>query len=365
MYYYAGCPGSYIFEVFQTVEKRRRCFRISECLTFWPIRRSHDVGSSSWNIDGMVVGDVRQCSAAAVALGAAFHRIPTEFPDIVAQKNCLNNWAFGSIINRAQCIARILCTGKCLSFSSSVVDVDGPHVEHCSTDRGMNLFLVLALIELASGDPGGLLRVPKVYNAVITSNQNLSPSRAYPVIQPVIHRTAIGYVPPVYYTQVAPHLAGPEVVHLSQRVSKQPNDVQTAPSSSIERSKSTDKTESTNPTNEEEEEEEGNKGVSGSKGKSGDQEPLSFYPNYQSLYYDPYFYTYSGFNPHLVPGTYYVDYQPYGTLEPIPATTPRNGLTEHLLPAYHEEKKLPGKDEKEKIPDVPPPPLPTAVPKSS
>lgn len=230
----------------------------------------------------------------------------------------------------------------------------------------MNLLVVLALIKFASGDPGGLLKVPKVYNAVITSNQNLSPSRAYPVIQPVIHRTAIGYVPPVYYTQVAPHLAGPEVVHLSQRVLKQPSDVQTAPSSpSVERSKSTDKTESTSPNVEEEEEEEGEVSKSGSKGKSGDQEPLSFYPNYQSLYYDPYFYTYSGFNPHLVPGTYYVDYQPYGTLEPIPATTPRNGLAEHLLPAYHEEKKLSGKDEKERIPDVPPPPLPTAVPKSS
>lgn len=230
----------------------------------------------------------------------------------------------------------------------------------------MNLLVVLALIKFASGDPGGLLRVPKVYNAVITSNQNLSPSRAYPVIQPVIHRTAIGYVPPVYYTQVAPHLAGPEVVHLSQRVLKQPSDVQTAPSSpSVERSKSTDKTESTSPNVEEEEEEEGEVSKSRSKGKSGDQEPLSFYPNYQSLYYDPYFYTYSGFNPHLVPGTYYVDYQPYGTLEPIPATTPRNGLAEHLLPAYHEEKKLSGKDEKERIPDVPPPPLPTAVPKSS
>lgn len=229
----------------------------------------------------------------------------------------------------------------------------------------MNLLVVLALIKLASGDPGGLLRVPKVYNAVITSNQNLSPSRAYPVIQPVIHRTAIGYVPPVYYTQVAPHLAGQEMVHLSQGVSKQStsnqaNDVQTASSSILlERSKSADKTVSTNPNDEEQ----GGKDVS--KGKSGDQEPLSFYPNYQSLYYDPYFYTYNGFNPHLVPGTYYVDYQPYGTLEPIPATTPRNGLAEHLLPAYHEEKKLAAKEEKEKIPDVPPPPLPTAVPKSS
>ncbi|XP_047985618.1 vegetative cell wall protein gp1 [Leguminivora glycinivorella] len=30
-------------------------------------------------------------------------------------------------------------------------------------------------------------RVPKVYNALITSNQNLEPSKAYPVYQPVLH----------------------------------------------------------------------------------------------------------------------------------------------------------------------------------
>lgn len=32
----------------------------------------------------------------------------------------------------------------------------------------------------------GLLRTPKVYNALITTNDNLAPSRAFPVIQPVI-----------------------------------------------------------------------------------------------------------------------------------------------------------------------------------
>lgn len=65
----------------------------SEFLSAWhfgQLGRSHDVGSSSWNNDGMVVGDIRQCSAAAVALGAAFHRVPTEFPDTVAQKNVLH-----------------------------------------------------------------------------------------------------------------------------------------------------------------------------------------------------------------------------------------------------------------------------------
>lgn len=37
---------------------------------------------------------------------------------------------------------------------------------------------------LADPAPG---RVPKVYNALITSNQNLEPSKAYPVYQPVLH----------------------------------------------------------------------------------------------------------------------------------------------------------------------------------
>lgn len=235
-------------------------------------------------------------------------------------------------------------------------------------ERKMNLLVVVVLITVASGDPG-LLRVPKVYNAVVTSNQNLSPSRAFPVIQPVIHRTAVGYgLPPVYYTpQVASHLAAaPEVPRVPQNPLKSnvQLDIQAEPSASVEQSNkptdANDKPEATNPSPEEDKDPK-----PGSKSKSREQEPLSFYPNYQSLYYDPYFYTYNGFNPHLVPGTYYVDYQPYGTLEPIAATTPKNGLSERLLPAYQEEKKLAANEQKEKIPDVPPPPLPTAVPKSS
>ncbi|XP_043256760.1 uncharacterized protein LOC122399830 [Colletes gigas] len=190
----------------------------------------------------------------------------------------------------------------------------------------MKLYVFVGLVGLAMGHPG-LLRVPKVYNAVVTSNQNLSPSRAVPVIQPVIHRTAIGYVPPFYYTQVAPQSA-----LRTSEASGEPADKK-----------------------------EDNAG-SGSRSKQG-EEPLSFYPNYQSLYYDPYFY-YNGVNP-LIPGTYYTDYHPYGILEPIPPSTPKDGPSGHLLPGYHEEKKDTAKLEKDKVPDVPPPPLPTAVPKSS
>lgn len=41
----------------------------------------------------------------------------------------------------------------------------------------------------------GLLRTPKVYNALITTDQNLTPSRAYPVIQPTIHDPPFVYSP--------------------------------------------------------------------------------------------------------------------------------------------------------------------------
>ncbi|XP_028178238.1 vegetative cell wall protein gp1 [Ostrinia furnacalis] len=50
---------------------------------------------------------------------------------------------------------------------------------------------------LADPSPG---RVPKVYNALITSNQNLEPSKAYPVYQPVLHDAfTFPYQPAVFY----------------------------------------------------------------------------------------------------------------------------------------------------------------------
>lgn len=232
----------------------------------------------------------------------------------------------------------------------------------------MKLLIVYALMTIAGAAPG-LLRVPKVYNAVITSNQNLSPSRAFPVIQPIIHRTAVGYVPPFYYTQIAPHFVGPEVVRyplLGTTDDKAAGNDQ-APSSTSRlaestsfgvgkernRDRATENDDSRSPS------EESSKNTT----KKSEQVPLSFYPSYQSLYYEPYIYTYNGFNPNFVPGAYYVDYQPYGSLQPIPATTPRN--PDHLLPSFHDEKRDQTGNDKEKIPNVPPPPLPTSVPKRS
>lgn len=52
-------------------------------------------------------------------------------------------------------------------------------------------------------ESAALLRTPKVYNALITTDQNLTPSRAYPVIQPTIHDPSFYYSPyngyPYYY----------------------------------------------------------------------------------------------------------------------------------------------------------------------
>ncbi|XP_076658672.1 uncharacterized protein LOC143363251 [Halictus rubicundus] len=246
----------------------------------------------------------------------------------------------------------------------SLLQCEVASAEGGRSKQKMKLWILLAMVALATGHPG-LLKVPKVYNAVITSNQNLSPSRAFPVIQPVIHRTAIGYVPPIYYPQVAPQVPGPELVQLPQSESKPSNRaVEMQSEVAAEDSKVPEGPGFPEVKREQQTEEETSQPKSGPRNRHEEQ-PLSFYPNYQSLYYDPYFYTYSGINPHLVPGTYYIDYQPYGTLDPIPASTPKNGDPGHLLPGYHEERKDTGKVDRPKVPDVPPPPLPTAAPKNS
>lgn len=52
--------------------------------------RVHDAGSSSWYIAGVVVGGLREYSAAAIAPGAADDRLLTELPDPLAKKNVLH-----------------------------------------------------------------------------------------------------------------------------------------------------------------------------------------------------------------------------------------------------------------------------------
>ncbi|XP_065159372.1 uncharacterized protein [Atheta coriaria] len=47
----------------------------------------------------------------------------------------------------------------------------------------------------------------KIYNALITSDENLSPSQAFPIIEPVLQTTALGVAPPLFQ---------PLVVHQTQ-----------------------------------------------------------------------------------------------------------------------------------------------------
>ncbi|KAF7389200.1 hypothetical protein HZH66_010337 [Vespula vulgaris] len=185
------------------------------------------------------------------------------------------------------------------------------------------------------------------------------------MIQPVIHRTAIGYVPPFYYAHVAPHLAGPEVVHLPRTESPNIGNTEKAEDDASKESV-TEKGEVLDGSNEKNIGEDSKKKKG--KGKNGEDDvPLSFYPNYQSLYYDPYFYTYNAFNPHLIPGTYYVDYQPFA---PIPPVIPKPASTERLQSSHSRDENKDGirrkeGNEREKIPDVPPPPVPTSSPNNS
>lgn len=60
------------------------------------------------------------------------------------------------------------------------------------------------MIAFFESESAALLRTPKVYNALITTDQNLTPSRAYPVIQPSLSDSAFfygpyGYPPYGYY----------------------------------------------------------------------------------------------------------------------------------------------------------------------
>lgn len=57
------------------------------------------------------------------------------------------------------------------------------------------LVFVLIAVMIYVSQGAALSRTPKVYNALITTDQNLTPSRAYPVIQPTIHESPFFYPP--------------------------------------------------------------------------------------------------------------------------------------------------------------------------
>lgn len=57
------------------------------------------------------------------------------------------------------------------------------------------LIALLIAINCYSSCGAALRRTPKVYNALITTDDNLTSSRAYPVIQPTIHESGVAHYP--------------------------------------------------------------------------------------------------------------------------------------------------------------------------
>ncbi|XP_063994698.1 uncharacterized protein LOC135172543 [Diachasmimorpha longicaudata] len=224
-----------------------------------------------------------------------------------------------------------------------------------------------------------LLKVPKVYNALITTDQNLAPSRAIPVIQPVIHRTAIGYSPPFYYQPGAPgygagyvpsyepnyepgiyNAGGPDQSESSPPEGTDNPDVETVDIDQGRREK------------EGKQEPEYDDRCKEVGRKSKGQVPLNFYPNFRSVYYDPYVYGFNAYPAFPTPGNYYLNYQPQGFPSPGPqGMPPPPGYQPGYQPGYpgpdrpqNPESKDDKKEEtrveseSERVPDVPPPPVP-------
>lgn len=50
----------------------------------------------------------------------------------------------------------------------------------------------MVLAFLVSSTNTAPLKIPKIYNALISSDENLSPSHTYPIVEPVLRTTALG-----------------------------------------------------------------------------------------------------------------------------------------------------------------------------
>ncbi|XP_011300076.1 uncharacterized protein [Fopius arisanus] len=168
-------------------------------------------------------------------------------------------------------------------------------------------------IAIVIGAP--LLKVPKVYNALITTDQNLSPSRAIPVIQPVIHRTAIGYSPPFYYQPGNPGYGSEYVPSYEPNYEPGTYDSGGSGQSEFPHGDEAPDTEIVSGDEEttggdEKDDKQYNNRCAEVGTKTKDQVPLSFYPNFRSMYYDPYLYGFNAYPAFLPPDDYYLNYRP-------------------------------------------------------
>ncbi|KAB0800967.1 hypothetical protein PPYR_05321 [Photinus pyralis] len=182
-----------------------------------------------------------------------------------------------------------------------------------------NMYRLLVFASFVTVSIAGVVRVPKIYNALISSDENLSPSHAIPVVEPVLRTTALGVAfPPIY---VHP----PHNVLLQTTSETDQKDTKSEP-----RRNETETIED----------------------KRGDKKPsipqLTYHGSLYPLAIDSYFpYSYS--SELLFPALPYYQQPIFGDLGHI-----NNGNTEKKveIPYPTNIKKNP------EIPDVPPPPLP-------
>uniref|UniRef100_A0A1I8PKF8 Uncharacterized protein n=1 Tax=Stomoxys calcitrans TaxID=35570 RepID=A0A1I8PKF8_STOCA len=80
------------------------------------------------------------------------------------------------------------------------------------------LFLTMVTIAHCQGKTPGLRRKPKIYNALITTDDNLVQSRAYPVIQPTIHESGIAHYHPFGPYGPYESFYNPHVVRFAQPI---------------------------------------------------------------------------------------------------------------------------------------------------
>nr|XP_022915402.1 uncharacterized protein LOC111425538 [Onthophagus taurus] len=157
---------------------------------------------------------------------------------------------------------------------------------------------------------GGLVRVPKIYNALISSDENLTPSHAYPIIEPVFRTTALG-------------VAFPPIV-----VNNQPKEGDEIPPKSDKKPEVPDNVEAL---------------------QKKDTPQLSYHGTLYPVTYDPFF-QYAYRNDYLFPALPYIQPHPvYVDMKRI--ETKKEEREEPVKPAVNFEKNP-------EVPDVPPPSIP-------
>ncbi|GJQ68191.1 hypothetical protein Trydic_g10746 [Trypoxylus dichotomus] len=189
------------------------------------------------------------------------------------------------------------------------------------------MFRLLVLTALLTSTNAGLVRIPKIYNALISSDENLSPSHTYPIVEPVLRTTALGVAFP-------PLLASPPI-------HKEPAQSQTD-ENSAKKEEITAKAETATESDKKDE--------AKIKDDAEKLPELSYHGTLYPLAFDPYLsYAYS--NDFLFPALPYYEHPVFVDLHHFKDVDKVHKEKEEINPAVN-FKKNPD------IPDVPPPPLP-------